>query len=112
MNNPKSLYIDNKLTASELKVLCNQLEKELRQKPMMMGSVEFMKEYECEWIGGTKEYNDILNQIEYMQEVVDRCKEIITDKNEINKLNKIHMRINTVNNITYDIMSIIEDLQK
>ena len=79
---------------------------------MIMGSVEFMKEYESEWIGGAKEYNDILNQIEYMQEVVDRCKEIITDKNEINKLNKIHMRINTVNNITCDIMSIIEDLQK
>ena len=31
MNNPKSLYIDNKLTPSELKVLCNQLEKELGQ---------------------------------------------------------------------------------
>lgn len=60
----------------------------------------------------TKEYGEILNQIEYAQDILDRCKEIIADDKEINKLNKLHMRINTVNDRTYDIMGIIEELQK
>ena len=53
----------------------------------------------------------ILDQMEYIQEVLDRCGDIIIDENEINQLNKLYMRINTVNSITYDIMSKIEELQ-
>ena len=53
----------------------------------------------------------ILDQMEYIQEVLDRCGDIIIDENETNQLNKLYMRINTVNSITYDIMSKIEELQ-
>ena len=53
----------------------------------------------------------ILDQMYYIQEVLDRCGDIIIDENETNQLNKLYMRINTVNSITYDIMSKIEELQ-
>lgn len=110
--NPKGLHINYEITASELKDLCNQLEKELGQKPMVVGSVEFMREYECKWISDTEYYKGVIDQIEYIQETLSRCKEIITDKNEINKLNKLYIRINSINNTTYDIMGKIEDLQE
>ena len=56
-------------------------------------------------------YEGILCQIEHAEEVLDRCREIIFDMNEINKLNKLYIRANTVNSITYDIMDKIEELQ-
>ena len=56
-------------------------------------------------------YEEILYKIEYAQEVLDRCKEIIVDKNEINKLSKLYIRADIVNSIAYKIMSKIEELQ-
>lgn len=55
---------------------------------------------------------DILDYIQYAQDVLERCKEIITDEYEENKINKLYIRVNSVKDISYDILNKIDDLQK